>query len=237
MLFHILQLYCKLLRSWCKCRLVRIFCPAVLRKTMMRLCCKSFCGFFIFCPAAVVWQTMAQLMQMQVGFHILPRSSTTHYDVADCPAMSLVLVCWHIEIPIQISWVGRSTTLGPAPSQIFCLAIFLTCCKGFSGAPTFQRNERKHYNFLCRAHILLYGSYQFLEIRIYQLLFKIIRKKLKVTHLLLKTIKLFMFFLRVFEISSGWLECGPLLYLESGKSGRYIAGSWGDFAIRQLIKL
>ena len=29
--------------------------------------------------------------------------------VADCPAMSLVLVCWQIEIPMWISWVGRST--------------------------------------------------------------------------------------------------------------------------------
>ena len=33
------------------------------------------------------------------------------YVVADCPAMSFVFVCWHIQISeIQISWVGRSTT-------------------------------------------------------------------------------------------------------------------------------
>ena len=34
--------------------------------------------------------------------------STKH--LADCPAMSFVFVCWHIQIQIQISWVGRSTT-------------------------------------------------------------------------------------------------------------------------------
>ena len=31
-------------------------------------------------------------------------------DLADCPAMSFVFVCWQIKIQMQISWVGWSTT-------------------------------------------------------------------------------------------------------------------------------
>ena len=31
-------------------------------------------------------------------------------QLADCPAMSFVLICWQIEIPIWISWVGWSTS-------------------------------------------------------------------------------------------------------------------------------
>ena len=38
--------------------------------------------------------------------------------LADCPAMSFVLVCWQqIEIPIEISWVGRSTMLTSSSSH------------------------------------------------------------------------------------------------------------------------
>ena len=31
------------------------------------------------------------------------------WDIADCPAMSFMFVCWQIEIQMQISWVGQST--------------------------------------------------------------------------------------------------------------------------------
>ena len=40
--------------------------------------------------------------------------------LADCPAMSFVFVCWHINIiisEIQISWVGRSTRRTPTSTD------------------------------------------------------------------------------------------------------------------------
>ena len=38
-------------------------------------------------------------------------ASVAYYAVEDCPAMSFVFVCWHIQLKIkmQIRWVGRST--------------------------------------------------------------------------------------------------------------------------------
>ena len=38
------------------------------------------------------------------------------FGLADCPAMSFVFVCWQMKIQMQISCVGRSTTVGfPVP--------------------------------------------------------------------------------------------------------------------------
>ena len=52
----------------------------------------------------LIWNTFIQ-------FNKLRATLVWNYDrpIADCPAMSFLLVCWQIEIPIWISWVGQST--------------------------------------------------------------------------------------------------------------------------------
>ena len=51
----------------------------------------------------------------------------------DCPAMSFVFVCWQINIQVQMSWVGQSTTTHHPCQWMWCHVICVL--RGFSKTP------------------------------------------------------------------------------------------------------